>query len=1098
MAWVRFLRKPGGNLGKVYQPGSMLSLAPTKGLLNEPGQNSCFLNSAVQVLWQLDIFRRSLRSLTGHVCQGEACIFCALKTIFAQFQHSREKALPSDNIRHALAESFKDEQRFQLGLMDDAAECFENILERIHFHIVPSRDIDMCTSKSCITHQKFAMTLYEQCVCHSCGASSDPLPFTEFVRYISTTALCNEVERMMERHERFKPEMFAEILQAANTTDDYRKCPSNCGQKIKIRRVLMNCPEIVTIGLVWDSEHSDLTEDVVRNLATHLYLPGLFYRVTDENAKNSELHLVGVICYTSRHYCAFAFHTKTSKWVFFDDANVKEVGTRWKDVVSKCLRCHFQPLLLFYANPDGTAVSTEDAPRQVIHWSHYKSVAENMEFERPSVCKPDIPKENGFDSQAKQRENTKFQGGNTSFNQRHIQTGGSRQAVKSNHNDQREKFKDISRECALKAIEQKNLLSSQRKELEKGQRKDLDRHKDLAAEDLSHFKGGPPSVPNDFRQYENPHLYRSLGKGLCKHNRTAHRSHSSAQTLNSSKSQMAPQGEKISGKVKIDNASGYDTDSSQASGDKGSGSVSNSKSRNRSWKPMRETLNVDSIFSESDKKQHSPRHKPANLSKFKMSKDQSFNNLPKENAKQKCLMTIYEDEMRPETIGSRSSLESGGKGVGKNLGLRDTKAPGENGQIQRTESGYESSHRISNGSISLDSPVTDGHGSIMDTSGAKETVSLSDQVKTTSLSNEHMYGTSQQNKSLSEGFRKEIKNLEVDHLSHDFHSEPHLQIKTPLIRRSHTHETNEKLFSSSSPQILKDQPAKEHLPQSEEQKLEKSSEPKFSEQIHLENSARTGFLFHTEDNSISGKRVNSNEAVVTSTLWSLHLRNVGVKSETGSLNQQQTRMEQGYSENSLSRDHVTQSPCRSSGCQMPKLVCQNPPPPLPPKKYTINAVPWSQKNDSIPDTKFTDTHKANSSNLLKHTASELDSEVSPYVNEETFQVKEQVGKPPDLPPSSSANDFQANLRFKQTVDDAFCQPEIDSVSPCPNETISFTTYFSVDSCMTDTYRLKYHQRPKLCFPGNSEFGHNSMSQSERALSPTLHSSLGSNCPSEQR
>lgn len=49
MAWVKLLRKPGGNLGKVYQPGSVMSLAPTKGLLNEPGQNSCFLNSAVQV-----------------------------------------------------------------------------------------------------------------------------------------------------------------------------------------------------------------------------------------------------------------------------------------------------------------------------------------------------------------------------------------------------------------------------------------------------------------------------------------------------------------------------------------------------------------------------------------------------------------------------------------------------------------------------------------------------------------------------------------------------------------------------------------------------------------------------------------------------------------------------------------------------------------------------------------------------------------------------------------------------------------------------------------------------------------------------------------
>jgi hypothetical protein len=37
----------------------------------------------------------------------------------------------------------------------------ENILERIHLHIVPE-ETDACTSKSCITHQKFAMTLYEQ------------------------------------------------------------------------------------------------------------------------------------------------------------------------------------------------------------------------------------------------------------------------------------------------------------------------------------------------------------------------------------------------------------------------------------------------------------------------------------------------------------------------------------------------------------------------------------------------------------------------------------------------------------------------------------------------------------------------------------------------------------------------------------------------------------------------------------------------------------------------------------------------------------------------------------------------------------------------
>lgn len=50
---------------------------------------------------------------------------------------------------------------------------------------------------------------------------------------------------------------------------------SNCGQSIKIRRVLMNCPEIVTIGFVWDAEQSDLTDDVIKSLSPRLNLCGV-------------------------------------------------------------------------------------------------------------------------------------------------------------------------------------------------------------------------------------------------------------------------------------------------------------------------------------------------------------------------------------------------------------------------------------------------------------------------------------------------------------------------------------------------------------------------------------------------------------------------------------------------------------------------------------------------------------------------------------------------------------------------------------------------------------------------------------------------------
>jgi hypothetical protein len=54
-------------------------IAGTKGLTNRPGENNCFLNSAIQVLWKLDAFRNNFRFLEGHFCLGKACIFCAMK-----------------------------------------------------------------------------------------------------------------------------------------------------------------------------------------------------------------------------------------------------------------------------------------------------------------------------------------------------------------------------------------------------------------------------------------------------------------------------------------------------------------------------------------------------------------------------------------------------------------------------------------------------------------------------------------------------------------------------------------------------------------------------------------------------------------------------------------------------------------------------------------------------------------------------------------------------------------------------------------------------------------------------------------------------------
>lgn len=56
-----------------------------------------------------------------------------------------------------------------------------------------------------------------------------------------------------------------------------------------------------------------------------IFSPQLFYRVTEEKARQSELYLVGMVCYYGKHYSTFFFQTKIRRWMYFDDAHVKEV-----------------------------------------------------------------------------------------------------------------------------------------------------------------------------------------------------------------------------------------------------------------------------------------------------------------------------------------------------------------------------------------------------------------------------------------------------------------------------------------------------------------------------------------------------------------------------------------------------------------------------------------------------------------------------------------------------------------------------------------------------------------------------------------------------
>lgn len=162
----------------------------------------------------------------------------------------------------------------------------------------------------------------------------------------------------------------------------------------------------------------------------------------------------------------------------------------------------------------------------------------------------------------------------------------------------------------------------------------------------------------------------------------------------------------------------YDQDSCQEQWEKGGSGGSRNKSKS-TWRPIREVLNVDSVLNELEQRrqqQHdSPRRsKPSSQERVHAEQHQDRERecvRNREDRKQKCLMTIYEDEQRHETE-SHSSVESESR-ANQQRGSRLKGGPktllrSDTWTIQRTESGYESSDRLSSGSTNPDSPGVDG------------------------------------------------------------------------------------------------------------------------------------------------------------------------------------------------------------------------------------------------------------------------------------------------------------------------------------------------------------------------------------------------------
>jgi hypothetical protein len=320
-----------------------------KGLENQAGQHNCFLNVVVQSLWHLPAIRNTIISISHH-CRNDACILCAIKSIFEKFKNVSESKLSPNILRQRLSVTFANQNKFQLGSCEDATEALTEILNNIHNITTSNADKDC--KNSCPIHSVAGLELVEQIECLSCRASDEPQTLSTFVHYAYVDPLCDIYRK--------NPECNFDNLLRDVDHQDVRECPnSQCPERwsregsdsarCHILRYLLNIPKVFIIGFVWPSDAASVTTitTLLRSIRLEVNLSNIYTR-----AENCRFIFWGMICYYGAHYCCYFYNPTSQRWYMFDDEIVREVGTSWREVKERCQRSHLQPSLLFYEKYD--------------------------------------------------------------------------------------------------------------------------------------------------------------------------------------------------------------------------------------------------------------------------------------------------------------------------------------------------------------------------------------------------------------------------------------------------------------------------------------------------------------------------------------------------------------------------------------------------------------------------------------------------------------------------------------------------------------------------------------------------------------------------
>lgn len=355
-------------------------------LKNNIGENSSYINSVIQSIYQLNAFRTAILNDDDLDFSRNVFLLSELKEILKKYEYNLKNqslvserffCLETSDFRLELERLFKPYKKFIFNKLDSPIELILALLNSLHCKDVNASELSIHLKKSCsnmcLSHKFFHLDFSVQSVCE-CGLKSqlltssqneytvkvsvkDVLNWNDFLLKISQNEKDNlgKVNDEDENEEKSFHELdfqlrFERIYKNISKNDNKdlcfnRKCEYN---NIKTYKYLHSVKDNILLSIDWNEKLPKLIEIFQFFLLLPIYIKNsTFFTITNSNDLVT-YRVSSIICYWNYQYISILKdENENDSWTFCEDSVIFKFSS-YKQLLTRLFLFHYHPVLVVY------------------------------------------------------------------------------------------------------------------------------------------------------------------------------------------------------------------------------------------------------------------------------------------------------------------------------------------------------------------------------------------------------------------------------------------------------------------------------------------------------------------------------------------------------------------------------------------------------------------------------------------------------------------------------------------------------------------------------------------------------------------------------